>query len=160
MIVVDFGHKQRDIGFHAVIARVGDDDVAGLGKSALDLRGDTGVRCGEDEARRVAGLAFIDRQIRDGFRHGAGEAPASGVAVLLPGRAIARAQPRQVEPRVILQKLDEMLADHAGGAENSYFNWLHKFVFNSEQIACDPLIDFDGFESCRFGTRSSGVCAT
>ena len=30
VIGVDLGHQQRNIGLHAVVARVGDDDVAGL----------------------------------------------------------------------------------------------------------------------------------
>ena len=42
---------------------------------------------------------------------------------------------------MILQKLDEMLADHAGGAEYAYFDWLHKSFSNFEQIARNPLID-------------------
>ena len=50
-----------------------------------------------------------------------------GVAILLAGGAVAGAQPRQVEPGVALQELDEMLAHHAGGAQDAYFDSrLHK----------------------------------
>ena len=43
------------------------------------------------------------------------------------GGAIAGAQPREVKPRMALQEPDEMLAHHAGGAENAYFDSrLHK----------------------------------
>src|SRR4029079_16065073 len=30
---------------------------------------------------------------------------------------------------MVLQKFDEMLADHAGRSEYAYFNWLHKILF-------------------------------
>ena len=39
----------------------------------------------------------------------------------------APAEPFEVEPRMALQELDEMLAHHAGGAEDAYFDSrLHK----------------------------------
>ena len=85
----------------------------------------------------------------------AGQVPRHGVRVLLAGGAVARAEPRQVEPRVALQELDEMLAHHAGGAEDAYFDSrLHKCLDHA-------LIDFDCFEqAAALGTRSSSVCAT
>ena len=43
-------------------------------------------------------------------------------AILLARGAVAGAQPLQVEPGVALQELDEMLAHHAGGAEDAYFD--------------------------------------
>ena len=52
----------------------------------------------------------------------AGEVPRHGVLILLAGGAIAGSEPLEVEPRVPLQELDEMLAHHAGGAENAYFD--------------------------------------
>ena len=55
-------------------------------------------------------------------RRAAREVPRHGVAVPLAGGAVARAQPLQVEPGVALQELDEMLAHHAGGAEDAYFD--------------------------------------
>ena len=62
-----------------------------------------------------------------------------GVPVLLAGRAVARAHPLQVEPRMALQELDEMLAHHAGGAEDADFDSrFHKllsyFVSNSRTM--------------------------
>ena len=44
--------------------------------------------------------------------------------ILLAGGAVAGAQPLQVEPRMAFEKLDEMLAHHAGGAEDAYFDLL------------------------------------
>ena len=40
----------------------------------------------------------------------------------LAGGAIAGSEPLEVEPRVPLQELDKVLAHHAGGAENAYFD--------------------------------------
>ena len=70
----------------------------------------------------LPGLALFDREIGDGFGHAAGQVPGHGVLVLLAGRAVARAEPRQLEPRMALQELDEMLAHHAGGAEYADFD--------------------------------------
>ena len=88
--------------------------------------------------------------------------PLRGVAVLLARGAVAGAQPGQVEPGVALQKLDEMLAHHAGGAEDANFDFrLHMIV--SADLPDHPsiLIEFPtASSSCRLGTRSSSVCAT
>ena len=123
VIGIDLGNQQRHIGLHAVVARVRDDDVAGCGERPLDFGGDRCIHRGEHEARRIAGLRTLD--VRSATS--SGMAPSSRqrrrVAVLLAGGAIARADPRQLEPRMVLQKLDEMLADHSGRAENTYFNW-------------------------------------
>ena len=104
MIVIDLRHQQRHIGFHAMIARVRDDDVSRMGEGALDFGRDGSIRRGEHELRRVAGLAFMDVEVRRCSGHGAVETPARRVAILLAGRAIARAHPRQIEPRMILQE--------------------------------------------------------
>ena len=80
------------------------------------------------------------------------EVPRHGVAVPLAGRAVAGAEPLQVEPRVALQELDEMLAHHAGGAEDAYFDSrLHK-------LPDHLLIDFDGFEQLPFWARALRAC--
>ncbi len=50
------------------------------------------------------------------------QVPGHGVLILLARRAVAGAEPLEVEPGVALQELDEMLAHHAGGAENAYFD--------------------------------------
>ncbi len=53
--------------------------------------------------------------------HDSGIAPlrrqAGRLVVRFAGGPVARAQPRQIEPRMVLQKLDKMLAHHAGGAQ-------------------------------------------
>ena len=89
----------------------------------------------------------------DRVRRAAGQVPGHGVPVLLAGGAVARAQPLQVEPRVALQELDEMLAHHAGGAQNAYFDSrLHNCLHHS-------LIDFDCFESTAAWARALRACA-
>ena len=92
------------------------------GEGALDFGGDAGIHRGEQQPRRVARLAFFDREAGDRVRRAAGEVPRHGVLILLAGGAVAGSQPLEVEPRVPLQELDEMLAHHAGGAENAYFD--------------------------------------
>ena len=51
VIGVDLGDQQRDVGVHAVIARVRDDDAAAIRVVVLGFAGDGGVESGEDEAR-------------------------------------------------------------------------------------------------------------
>ncbi len=96
--------------------------MAGLGEGALDFGGHGGVHGREQQARRVAGLAVLHGEIGDGVGRAAGQVPGHGVAVLLAGGAVAGAQPLEIEPRVALQELDEMLAHHAGGAQDAYFD--------------------------------------
>ena len=122
VIGIDLGDEQRHIAFHAMVPGVGDDDVAGLGEGALDFRGDRGIHGGEEEARRIARLRLFDASRRRRVRRSSREAPRRGVAVLLAGRTVAGAEPREVEPWMTLQELDEMLAHHAGGAEDAYFD--------------------------------------
>ncbi len=55
VVRVDLGDEQRHDRVHPVVARVADDDVAGLGEGAFDVAGDGGVERGEDELRTVAG---------------------------------------------------------------------------------------------------------
>ena len=71
---------------------------------------------------RVARLALFDHDVRHGRGRLAAQVPLRGVAVLLARRAVAGPEPGQVEPGMILQELDEMLAHHSGGAENSDFD--------------------------------------
>ena len=75
----------------------------------------------KSELGRVAGLAFFDGDACDGLGGRAAEVPVGGVAVRLAGGAVAGAEPGEVEPRMALEKLDEMLAHHSGGAEDAYF---------------------------------------
>ena len=121
VIGVDFGDEEGHIALHAVIAGIRDDDVAGLGESALDFGGDGGVHGGKEQPGGVAGLAVLDGDIGDGIGDDA-EVPRHSVAVLLAGGAVAGAEPDEIEPGVSLEKLDEVLAHHAGGAEDSYWD--------------------------------------
>ena len=59
-----------------------------------------------------------------GWRRAA-QVPHGGFRVTLAGRAFARSQPREVEQRVPVEKLDEMLAHHSGSAEDADFDSAH-----------------------------------
>ena len=67
---------------------------------------------------------FASSTVRPAIGSGvaAAEMPFRGVAIALAGGALARAQPRELEQRMTVEKFDEMLAHHAGGAENAYFD--------------------------------------
>ena len=51
--------------------------------------------------------------------------PFRGFGIALARGALARAQPRQLEQRMTVEKFDEMLAHHSGGAEDADFDFLH-----------------------------------
>src|SRR5579883_36290 len=130
MIGIDFGDEQGHIGIHAVVFGVGYDNVACARESLLDLGGDRRIGGGENEAGRVAGLAFLDGERLHHRRHHAAQTPASSFTIGLAGRAVAGAEPSHFEPGMVLQKFHKMLADHSGRAQDSDFDFLpvHKSV--------------------------------
>ena len=119
MIRVDLGNQQRHGRFHPVVARVADDDVAGLGERGFDLAGHRRIETGEHQLRRAAGRRRFD----DAARHVVGKAmrqtPRGRVAECLAFRALAGAEPFDLEPGMGREQRDELLADHAGRAENA-----------------------------------------
>ena len=56
VIGIDLRHEQRHIRLHAMIARVRDHDVAGLGKGALDLGGDQASMAEKSRRGALPGL--------------------------------------------------------------------------------------------------------
>ena len=122
MIGVHFGDEQRDVGFHAVVARVADDDVAGLREGAFDFAGHRGVEAGEDELRRTAGRRGVDAERRDLVGQRRRQPPCRRVAIRLPRRSLARAEPRRPEPGMSREERDELLADLSGRSEDSDFD--------------------------------------
>src|SRR2546429_380682 len=79
------------------------------------------------QPRSFCGPRIPHNQIGDAGGSRAVEVPLSRVAILLAGRAIARAKPGQLEPGMALQKLDEMLAHHSSGAQDAdFYSRFHK----------------------------------
>src|SRR5258708_3196474 len=64
---------------------------------------------------------------RRGFGRRPAQMPFGGFGITLAGGAFARAQPGEIEPRMTVEKPDEMLAHHAGGAEYAGFDSVHCF---------------------------------
>src|SRR5450755_441108 len=144
-----------------MVLGIGDHHVPGLSEGSLDLRGDGGVHRGEKQARGIAWFAFFHYQAWNGIWHGAAQPPGGSFPVPLPRRAIARPQPLEIEPRVVLQEFHEMLAYHAGGSKDANFNsGLHKLLRFGEQLPHHFLINADRVVQFRLGIRSSSVCAT
>src|SRR5581483_6461939 len=97
-----------------------------MGKSLFNLSSDGGIHRGKQQARRIAGLGLLNDQVGDRIGREAAEMPRRCILVFLACRAVARSQPLDRKPRVVLQELNEMLADHAGRAKDAYFDsWLH-----------------------------------
>src|SRR3569833_677904 len=101
--------------------------MSGGGEGAFNFSGDRGVHGGEDELWSVARLRVFDVVVVVVFWCGAALVSFCGFRLFLAGRAFARSQPREVEQRMPVEKLDEMLAHHAGSAEDAHFDSAHKF---------------------------------
>src|SRR6185437_10180123 len=121
MLRIDLRHQERDVGLHAVITRIRHHHMSGRSEGLLDLGGYAVVHYGEDELRRFTRLALIDCDAADGFGERA-EMPGHGIGVLLSGRTVAGSEPHEVKPGMALEKFDKVLAHHAGGAEDAYFD--------------------------------------
>ena len=124
VIGIDLRHQQRHVALHAMIARVRNDDVAGLRRRPARSRWRREASIAEKSSRgALPGLHSSHREVGDARPACAPpRCHVAASAILLAGGAVARAEPRQVEPRMALQKLDEMLAHHAGGAEDADFD--------------------------------------
>ena len=70
------------------------------------------------------GVAASTCQPRDIVRQRGGETPGARVAIRLALRSLAGAEPGDLEPRMVREQRDELLADHAGRAENADFDLL------------------------------------
>ena len=119
MIGVDLGHEERDVLGHAVIARVAEDGVPGLGERLLDRPGDGGVERREDDIAFEPGLGRLDRQAGRGGRQRDVEPPRHGFRVRLPGAALGRGERHEIEPGMAGEQLHEALSHGAGRAEHA-----------------------------------------
>jgi hypothetical protein len=77
------------------------------------------VERGEDDLRAAAGHAGVDGHRPAGVGHRRREPPRRRVRVRLPSERSLAASQREREPRVIRESRDELLADHAGRAEDA-----------------------------------------
>ena len=127
VVRVDLGNEQRDSRFHAVVPRVADNDVAGPGESGLDVSRDRRIETREDQLRRTPRRRGLHGPPGDLVRQLAGKTPCRGIAKRLALRALARAEPVHLEPRMAREQRDELLADHAGRPEDSDGNRRHLF---------------------------------
>src|SRR5204863_169639 len=87
----------------------------GLREGAFDLAGHGGVEAGEDELRRAAGRRGVDAERRDLVGQRRRQPPCRRVAIRLPRRSLARAEPRRPEPGMGREARDELLADVLAG---------------------------------------------
>ena len=124
MIAVDLRNHQRNVGLHAQRARIGDDRTTGVCELRLQFAGDRGIEGGEDNFRRAFGLGGRNRHLGDVRGDGSFQTPARGFGIRPAFGTIGSGKPCDFEPRMMLQHLNEALADDAGGTEDSY----RKFV--------------------------------
>src|SRR5713226_468148 len=118
---VHFGNEQRDVGIHAVIARIADDWIAGAGEVLFREAGDGSIERGENKVAVERGIETLDDEAAGGFGNWRVEMPANGFGVSLAEGALGGGDFGKVKPRVITEHLNEALADHSCGAEDSCF---------------------------------------
>src|SRR6266516_6598105 len=83
----------------------------------------------------MAGLGLRQHEFGNSIGHVAVQTPRCCILHSFPGRAIARAQPAQLEPGMVLQEPDEMLANHASSAKNADVDRFH-MPYESRSTSC------------------------
>jgi len=126
MIGVDLWDHQRHRRVLPVVLRVADDEVARVRKRGLDLAGNRRVESRKHDLRRVTGRRGLDDELCDVVGQRRRQPPRGCVAVRLALRSLARAKPRHLEPWVLRQQCDELLADRPCCSENSDVNSSHR----------------------------------
>jgi hypothetical protein len=114
-----FGNKQRNIGIHAVIARIADDGIAGASKILLGRASDGRIESGKDEVAVERRVETLDDEIARGLGDGRVEMPANGFGVGLAGGALGGGDFAKVKPGMIAEHLNEALADDTCSAQDS-----------------------------------------
>ena len=122
---------------------------------ALDLAGEVGRHGREDQLRPAPGHALLDDRIGHLGRRRAFELPGRRVAVALAGAAVARRQPRDLEPGMVLQELDEPLSHRAGGAQDADLDlssWSPPLLLRRGLQAANHLpVEADGLDQLPLG---------
>ena len=119
MCGVHFGNEERNVRLHAVTLRVAHHGIAGARKGLFDGPGHQGIKRGKDEVTIERRRGVLHDEAVGGLRDGAGEVPAHGVGIAIAGGALRRGNFGELEPGMLSEKMDEALADNAGGAEDS-----------------------------------------
>ena len=119
VVRVDFGHEQRHVRLHAVVAGVRDDDVAAARGLGLGLAGHGRVEAREEHVARQVLADEADRHRGDGRVQLGVRDPVGGLVVALAGRALARGEGRDLEEGVAGEQPHERLPDGPGRAEDA-----------------------------------------
>ena len=127
LIGVDLGDHDGDVGVHPVGSRVGEDSHAGLGQLGLGGAGQLGgysAECDPAVLRDLLDVHGLDLAV-----HGLVEVDVvphlHDVRQPLAAGPLGGVQPLDLEPGMVLQHLDEPLADHAARTEHCYANLAH-----------------------------------
>jgi hypothetical protein len=118
MLRIHLGDQQRDVGVHAVIARVRDHRAAAVRVVVFRFARDRGVEAGEEETRLEAGAEGLHGQAADVVRDEGLQPPVRRRAVRLPGAPVRCDDLMHAEPGMVREQLDEALAHGAGRAED------------------------------------------
>ena len=121
VIGVHFGNEERHELLHSKVPRVADDEVSSGGKFPLDVTGNLRIQTGEHETRGAARSGGLDNHVVHFRRTRRGQPPGK-IPVFLAFRPFARSEPGDAEPGMVGELHDELLADHAGRAENADVN--------------------------------------
>ena len=95
------------------------DDVAERREGRLDVSGDARVESGENQRARDGRRALQDLHPRKALGKRCGLQPVGRVSISFSRRAVGRGECLDVEPRVLVEKRQEPLADRTGRSEDS-----------------------------------------
>src|SRR5262245_50087111 len=102
-----------------MVLGIADDRIAGTGKFFFGGTGDGRVERGENEVAIEVGFEASDDEVSGSCGDRSVEVPLHGFGVFFAGGAFGGGNLGKHKPRMASEKLNEALADDAGGAEDS-----------------------------------------
>ena len=118
MIEVGLRDEQGDIRVHAVVPGIRHHVLARGGEGLLDRPRHVGVERAEHDGTGERRGAFLDRHPGDALRDRDLLPPADDLPVALAGAGGGRRDRGHLEPGVVGEEADELLAHRAGGSQD------------------------------------------
>jgi hypothetical protein len=117
VIGIYFRDQERDIRLHAMGGRVAEDGVTAGSETLFDLLGDFSRKTGKNDRALEVGMVVENGEVSGRGRHVRAKAPIGCLGERLARRSLRGDEFGDAEPGMILEELNEALADIACGAE-------------------------------------------
>jgi len=105
-----------------MIARIADDGITGASEIFLGRARDGRIERGKNEVAIERGIETFDDQIARDCGNWSFEMPVNGFGVRFAGGTLGGGDFGELKPGMIREEMNEALADHAGGTEDTGAN--------------------------------------